>query len=101
MNAEPDFLGALVAQSTLMVRAGIGSFQGMGLRQRRVELVGGGGDGTMIPIGPLAQVRERFTAVGRYEDGTGEERAVYVREQVKLHPEAAPAIAYRFEGVPA
>lgn len=99
MKAD-EFLAALVAQSTLMVRAGIGSFQGMPIRQRRVELVGGGGDGTMITIGILAEVKPRFTAVGRYDDGSEEERAVYVREEVKLHPEAAPAIRYRFEGVP-
>jgi hypothetical protein len=92
---------ALQMQAETMCSKGIGRFDGMQrLRQQRVELVGGGGDGEMIPIGHHAPLKDRFVATGEYDDGTGVEKAVYVKRWRVEHPCVAPVTYYLYEGAP-
>lgn len=87
-------------QATHMAMAGIGGFDGIRTaRQQRFVLVGGGGDGTVIPKGPGGW-QPGFAARGEYDDGTGVELVHYVYRRRCPHPCAAPVIDYVFDGLP-
>jgi hypothetical protein len=87
-------------QALAMTMAGIGNFSGMPARQRRVALVGGGADGTLIPRGYQAALQDTFVARGEYEDGTGVEKATYRKRERRLCVCAARVVDYVFDGLP-
>lgn len=91
---------AIDAQAALMVGEGIGDYAGIRTaRQQRFALVGGGGDGTIVPKGPGGW-QPGFVARGEYEDGTGVELVHYVYRRRRPCSCAAPVIDYVFDGLP-
>lgn len=100
MPSEIDPALVIEAQAELMAADGIGRFDGIRTaRQQRFALVGGGGDGTIVPKGPGGW-QPGFVARGEYEDGTGLELVHYVYRRRRPCPCAAPVIDYVFDGLP-